>query len=167
MNYDAPLKKRVDKLSTPIFLRTKAELVDYYQQHHGKAGSKDSWKKAIIKDLAAETGKKEKSLEKRFDKQRLEKVEKKTASQYVDLGKKIGQVGTRPPKGYQIYFVVDIKISGKCGNIRSHTETLTGSAAYDFSQNPSWDTLMMLYFKGSVAENICKVYWDETTITPI
>ena len=189
MNYDKPLKTRVDALRTPVILSTKSEIVAHYQ----KTTSGGSWRKELstafleakgirppvvksttpagIKEFTAEQKAYEKKLhnaERNFDPSRLEKkTSGKNAEVFKKLSNEIGEVGTRAPKGYQIYFVVDIKISGKCGNIRSHTETLTGSAAYDFSLNPSWDTLMMLYFKGSVAENICKVYWDETTITPI
>ena len=158
MNYDAQLRRQFERLSTPRFLTSKAEVVDYYQEHHGRAGTKDSWKKAIVSDLAAITGDKPKTLEKRFEK-RINAPEKRNAADYRQLGEQIGPLGRKPPKGgYEVYFVLDIKISNKCGNIREHSEILTGSAAYDFANGAGFDKLMRIYFKGNVAENICHIH---------
>lgn len=61
---------------------TKHEIVSYYKQEHGK-----QWKIKLTGDLADFTGMKRKSLEKRFDPQRLDSPEKRNAKQYEEFGK--------------------------------------------------------------------------------
>lgn len=157
MDYDDRLQRKIDKISTVRYLSTKAEIIDYYRDNHPKG---KTWKQAITGALSEITGLKPKNLEKRFDPQRLNNVEKKNADQYKELGQKIGPIERIPPsEGIEIYFYLDLKISDECGNFREFTVQLTGPDAYDVANGGGFTKLMQLYFgkKKNVVDDICKV----------
>jgi hypothetical protein len=84
---NAKLHNEIEAKSTDnVYLSTKREIVNYYKAEYPGRGP-DSWKRHLVRDMARLTGMKEKSLEKRFDPQRLNNEEKRNAKQYADLGR--------------------------------------------------------------------------------
>jgi hypothetical protein len=144
LEFQERLKEQVDAISTPIYMTTKAEIVDYYKDTQGKG-----WKQAIVKDLSAITGMKTKNLERRFDPSRLQNVEKRNAAQYAALGKQL------PPKGRRLPSNIRIKVKGQSdpspkrkrggkwvgesARVRSWEAGMSGMEAYNFMQEPTME----------------------------
>lgn len=144
--FDKLLKKRLRAKAITTRYTTKADLVGYYQarQAHGEI---KSWRTAIVADLAAITGLKEKNLQRRFDPSRLNaKVSPKNAKEYEALGKKLGVTRTPPPEGFKIVWNADLCISAKCGYVRGSTVTFSGAAAQALLDNPKIHLVIDAYF---------------------
>ncbi|SRR6266567_1463571 len=148
------LKEKVDAANVPIFLTSKADIVEYYRDTRGAR-----WKQDIIHDMMGITGKKYATIEKRFDKQRLDAPERKNAGEYKELGEKLPPIGHRPPaNGYKVSFTIDFKFSEKCGWIRTKTITISGPDARSFAEDPDIFTVALTYFEGEEEyEDICAV----------
>lgn len=144
--FDKLLKKKLRAKAITTSYTTKAELIGYYQARQAK-GEIKSWRQAIVHDLAAITGLKEKNLQRRFDPSRLNaKVSPKNAAEYAALGKKLGVTRTPPAEGFKIVWNADLCISASCGYIRGSTVTFTGAAAQALLDNPKIHLVVDAYF---------------------
>jgi hypothetical protein len=103
------LREQIEALQWPIHMTSKAQIVEYYRDMRGRR-----WKQDIVHDLAPIANKKSKNLEKRFDPQRLEHVEKRNAGQYRELGRQLPPIGLGHPKAYRVEFSGMIRISEGC-----------------------------------------------------
>lgn len=143
--WDQFLGEKLIEQATPVYLSTKAQLIQHYQQLQGE-GTVKSWRQAIVHDLAAITGKKEKNLQRRFDPSRRANPEKKNAAEYAALGKQIGAVGYKaPPGGFKISWGATLWISKKAYD-RSHSVTFVGAAAQNLLDEPRWWKVLDAYF---------------------
>lgn len=100
-------------LLKPVYLSSKAGIVEYYKDVYGDRTGRGGWKDHLVKDLAAQTGMKPKSLEKRFDPARLNNPEPKNKAQYEALGKKLPPSAYVPKRarGARVSFSIYFKIS--------------------------------------------------------
>lgn len=117
---------------------TKAEIVESYREMYtgrGKAG----WKQHLIEALSAQTGIKYKTLEKRFDAQRLKNTERKNASQYRELGETLPLLP--PSGGYRIHGIIFVKYSEECVE-REVDERITGDDAKKLARMASADAMV-------------------------
>lgn len=143
--WDQLLGEKLIEKAIPTYHTTKAEIVEYYQQRKD-AGEIKSWRKALVHDLAAITGKKEKNLQRRFDPSRVKNPEKKNAAQYEALGLTLGVKGYKaPPGGFKVSWGASIWISKKAFD-RSYSTNFTGEAAQALLDNPRWSTVLDAYF---------------------
>lgn len=146
--YEDILIQQVNNARVPVYMTTKHEIVEYYRDTYGETGKGHGkpWKQAIVHELALITGMKPKSLEKRFEK-RLDSPEKKNASQYGALGKRLPPKGYKPPRGgYEVTFSGGILISRTCVH-RSFTRRITGTDAVYLTHNPEYATIFNAYFE--------------------
>ena len=134
---------------------TKAEVVAGYQEKYGGKLGKGGWKQAIVHDLAEMFGLKPKSLEKRFDLQRLERPELRNAAQYEQIGATLPPMA--PEEGYHIFGIVWVKGSdGNCEE-REVDEYIVGSEARDLlkmSSDAMLDAVVHHYFDTDFDEEI-------------
>lgn len=137
------LEQAVAKHLQPVYMSSKADLIDYYRDKYPGRGA-NGWKQHIIHDLAAVTGVKPKSLEKRFDEQRRGNPERRNAGQYADLGKQLPPVGQKLKENS---FTITVKATQVVGykngrptgeRERSIPATFIGADALYFAQNPDY-----------------------------
>ena len=160
MRFDETLAGQVRNASLPVYMQTKAEIVQYYQQEQGEGHIK-SWRQAIVHELADITGMAPKNLERRFDsgekggENRLARVPRtaREKAQYAELGRKLPPKDYKAPEnGYEVTFTLDIKISAKCGNIRGpYTVYIEGEDAEEFAKDPSFE-MVLAYYMGDGIE---------------
>ncbi len=124
---------------------TKADIVAYYQQVHGK-----SWKRDLVRDLSGFSGMKAKSLEKRFDPQRRENLEPRNRKQYEEFGKTLPAI---PPKeGIRVTGTIYVKYSDD-EEMRSINLLFQGEAAKAFASDKANHIAMILNrYQGSTSD---------------
>src|ERR1022692_3130988 len=110
MSNIARLQEAIDAVAEPIYMTTKEEIVEYYQDKYPGTG-KNGWKQHIIHDLlpfTPRTGKDPaKNLSKRFDPQRLDNPEPRNKGQYEAIGMTLPPKEMRPPSAFKV------KVKGK------------------------------------------------------
>ena len=105
------IKAKVDAVSPSVFMTSKAEIMDYYQDKYGQG-----WESQAARDLSGETsGKAYKNARRNFEARKGERVGKKggATKKWADFGKTLPPIGKKPAKGYKAKGTVSIKISEK------------------------------------------------------
>ena len=130
--------------STPVYLETKSDLVQYYQMKYPAR-----WQSQLTEDLAPIANAKATSLARRFQPKRIDQASSNAAQeQYRQLGQQIGAVEWIPPEnGYEITYVGEIAISEDCYP-RSFTIYIDGLEAYAFANSPDIMTALSKYADG-------------------
>ncbi len=188
--YSSQLNGKVASANEPVYMNTKADIIDYYRDHYPATG-KGSWKQEIIKNLlpfTPQTGKDPaKNLAKRFDPQRRDNLEPKNAGQYAALGKTLPPIGVKPPKkGFKVTFNGRVKVSegrrktkgkgkkGMKGEMRgdgwtnaSFSVKITGADALDFAENPNFDIVFAQYFNNFETNPVTDFSISSISVEPI
>ncbi len=137
-------------LSTPVHMETQAEIVEYYQQEYGL-----DWRGAIVEDMLDIATDKQgnpmshSNVARRFQGGRVYGASRPTAksrAEYRELGQRLPPKYYLPPAGFQIDFDGYVLISEEC-EPRSFSEQITGDAAYEFANAPTFRGAMNAYFK--------------------
>lgn len=133
-------------LLEPVYLSTKAGIVEYYKDVYGDRTGPGGWKSHLVKDLAAQTGMKPKSLEKRFDPARLNNPEAKNAGQYAALGKTLPPSAYVPkkPRGARVSFSIYFRISQSYKRV-NQTVDLTDDQTARLMQEGDFDAVLEAY----------------------
>lgn len=156
MSYLDDLKGVVDRVTDTVYMTSRADIVDYYQDKYGA-----NWKDHIIGDLVQQTGKSKNTVSREFqydkrlgmERYKNTRISKSTAAKYEKLGKNLPPVKKSvPPGGFSITIKGKVDPSPKSkrrgGGIpreREFTVDFKGSDAIDFANNPSLEQFFELY----------------------
>ncbi len=139
----------VNRNSEPVYLTSKADIIDYYKDKFGEK----AWKSELVQSISGSTDKKSKeyrSAIRDFQGDRLEKPGK--PGRYEAIGQQLPPV-SRTPNGSSITVTVEGEQANGRGGTRhrSITATFTGSDAYDFVNNPSFDKIYERFMPGGAS----------------
>ncbi|SRR6266516_7676671 len=149
---DNAFKSAVERVSTPVYLSTKGEVIDYYKDKYGEK----KWTHAIASDLYGTVKNRKgedvsiKNIQRRFQAERLAK-EGRSSQQYKQLGEKLPSTGRKPTQD-SVNFTVTGNFPNGRGGTRKRTIgtqekiTLSGQELYNFVNNPSLEPLWHEYF---------------------
>jgi hypothetical protein len=135
---DVRLQAAVESATTPVFMSSKHELMNYYQDQYGK-----NWKSHIASDLSGSPDKKSRAYQsaiRNFQGDRLAK-EGRDKARWQALGEKLPPV-SRMLAGNSITVTVSGTQQGRNRTIRA---TLSGSQAYSFVNDPNYNEIYEAY----------------------
>ena len=139
---DKVFQNAVDRVSTPNFLTTKAEIVDYYKDTYG---SKWTGKAAAALSGTTDTKSREyRAAIRQFQGDRLNKEPRQAVvkQEYRQLGEKLPPTG-RTPKSNSITVTVQATQSNGRGGSRQREikATFTGDQAYTWVNDPNFQDI--------------------------
>lgn len=138
-------KAAVEAASTPNYIGTKSEVIDYYKDTHG-----DKWRRAIAHDLHGSIKNKKgenmsvANIARRFEGGRELKAAKTkdVKGQFKQLGEKLPPVSRSPKGGEVTLHIKGNQKTGKGGTReRNITVKMRGDEAYTWVNNPTWETM--------------------------
>jgi hypothetical protein len=148
MRNNEALNAAVEAGSTPNFMSNKTDIVEYYRDTYGKDWRKHYTSDTIRAEGLPNTAKVRNTISRRVQGDRADKPARQGATResFEKLGQQLPPT-SRTPKSETI----TVTVTGKQENgtrDRSISVTLSGSAAYDFVNNPSFDAIYDEYFDG-------------------
>jgi len=132
------LQDTIDAKYHPVYMKTASEAIEYYKEKYGQK----KWTRAIAEDLYGTIKDKKgkdasvKSIQRRFQGDRLAKEEGKSGPIYEQLGRKLPPL-RRELQGNRLKLVVTA-VQENGGRERSWTATWSGADAYAFANDPSY-----------------------------
>lgn len=161
--YQNMLNAAVDAAMEPVFLSTKADIIDYLKDTYGSKWTGHA--AALLSGTTDTKSKAYKHAQRNFQAERLASTPRtaKQKAKWVDFGKKLPPIGKRlPKKGFKVSVNGSLKVSEgrkrtkkgkKGGKMRgdgwakaSFQVKITGTNAVDFANNPNYGQVFAEYF---------------------
>lgn len=152
MRNEKALNDAVEAGSNPVYLQTKLDEVEYYKDTYGEK----QWRSHMTRDILRSLGLPETKKNLNTYGRDIQAGRENTASKRADIQARYEKLGhslppvSRTPKGDSITITVKGTQSNGHGGTRDRefSVTLSGSRAYDFVNNPSFDDIYDEYFDG-------------------
>lgn len=140
---DEKLQSEVERISTPNYLKSKPEIVEYYRDTYGKDWRKQYTSDTIKAEGLANTAKVRNTISRRVQGDRADKPAKRTSTResFEKLGQQLPPT-SRTPKQDTITITVRAKEdSHGREKDRTITVTMSGRQAYSFVNAPDYDDI--------------------------
>lgn len=158
MDRQEMLQREIERISKPVYMSSKEEIVRYYQKEYPGTG-KSGWKQTLIRDTLAAKGvtkagvgdkeyaRQSKNMARRFDPSRLNTPEKKTSKEYQALGKTLPPIARKPTRTSITVQVEGQQKMGKRTGTRDRTidAKISGADLYHFVNNPQYSDIWDAY----------------------
>lgn len=145
VDFEHRLERAVQSASVPVFMSSKADIIEHYKDTYGAK----NWTSEIAKALSGTTDKKSKEYKaaiRQFQGGREHKESRKSADKFRDLGRTLPPIGKRKPrKGYRFHVSGYVLISETWVKV-NFSRDITGAAAAKLSVDPSFDEIWQAYF---------------------